>query len=143
MPIYYFIREDHSVILSIHIGVVSDEEFTASYNALYEDAQFSTEYRWLVDLSAAESGVRSVAAIQTMVTLVQKWYEGGPIPRTAVIAPRDLSFGLARMYGALSDSVPDETLVFRDAQKATEWLGIPLAVLNEANQEARNYPQAR
>jgi hypothetical protein len=138
MPIYYFIREDHSVILSIHIGVVSDEELITSYSVIYKDARFSTKYRWLVDLSAAESRVRSITALHTMVTVSQEPYEGVSTPRAAVIAPRDISFGLARMYEGLSRPVPKELRVFRDAQEAVEWLGIPLAVLNEANQEAHN-----
>lgn len=46
-----------------------------------------------------------------------------PVPsRAAIVAPDDLSFGLARMHGALREQEGLETRVFRTEQKAIAWL---------------------
>ena len=46
--------------------------------------------------------------------------------KTAIIAPDDLPFGLGRLYEAYSDESPETTSVFREIDKAFEWLGLDL-----------------
>ena len=42
--------------------------------------------------------------------------------KLAVIAPRDLLFGMARMYEMLRDDSPVEVRVFRERDEAESWL---------------------
>lgn len=42
-----------------------------------------------------------------------------------MVAPRDVSFGLARMYEMSSTDIPRDFVVFRDLDAAAAWLGIP------------------
>ena len=44
--------------------------------------------------------------------------------KLAIIAPRDLLFGMARMYEILRDGSPVEVRVFRDRDEARSWLGL-------------------
>lgn len=47
--------------------------------------------------------------------------------RLAIVAPTDLSFGLARMYVMMAERAdePRELAVFRDRGEAASWLGLP------------------
>ena len=44
--------------------------------------------------------------------------------RCAIVASRDLHFGLSRMGSVYSEGVGVETAVFRDIPAALEWLGV-------------------
>jgi hypothetical protein len=57
-------------------------------------------------------------------------------PRVAVVAPKDLSFGLARMYDAFADSIPWNFVVFRAMDAALAWLGLPEDLMDSPNQDA-------
>jgi hypothetical protein len=44
--------------------------------------------------------------------------------KLAIVAPRDLLFGMARMYGILRSESPVEVRVFRQRGEAESWLGL-------------------
>jgi len=44
--------------------------------------------------------------------------------KTAVIAPDDLSFGIARIYEAISFNSPESVMVFREKNEALKWIGV-------------------
>ena len=52
--------------------------------------------------------------------------------KIAVLAPRDITYGFARMYQVYSGESNDNYRIFRDAQEAVDWLGIPMSVLEKA-----------
>ena len=98
MPIRHDIRADLALVISTHVGTVPDDEFHASYRALFEDARFDLAFNRLVDLRNTHSGARSSGALVTFARYVQELYRNTEAaPRTAVIAPNDISFGLARL----------------------------------------------
>lgn len=125
MPIRHQIRPDLGVALSTHEGIVSDEEFLASYRAFLDSPDYDLGFHRLVDLRRADSSSRSSDALRTIATYVKHRYTNVDVaPKTAVIAPRDLSFGLARMYQMFSELVPGDVVVFRSVDAALAWLGV-------------------
>ena len=44
------------------------------------------------------------------------------LSKKAIVATRDVVFGLARMYELMGDALPWETRVFRSALDARRWL---------------------
>lgn len=139
MPIYHFIRERHAVVISVHVGATSDDEFLDAYEALYANPQFSHDYRQLIDLSSADSRPRSATALKRVSYLVMRTFKDDlEVPRFALVAPHDLSFGLSRMYEVFRDELPGEVLVTRNPLEATKWLDIPHEILTEVNVEAHN-----
>ena len=47
------------------------------------------------------------------------------IARMAIVADRDVAFGLARMYQTLSTGMRTDVQIFRDLVAARSWLGLP------------------
>ncbi len=41
-----------------------------------------------------------------------------------MVAEKDVSFGMARMYEMLREAEPDQIKVFRDMAEARRWLGL-------------------
>lgn len=136
MPITYHILKDARLIISIHKGEVNNQEFLASYNAYLDDPEFDLNFSRLVDLRDAASQLRSAEALREVVNLIRSKYKDKTKgPKTAIVAQKDVSFGLARMYEGFSDKLPGETMVFRDIHKSVEWLDVPFDDVKEIFEE--------
>lgn len=130
MPITYRIIKEHGLIVSIHSGTAPDDEFLRIYGQLFEDPDFSDRYHLLVDLRRASSEERSTTALRSLSSIVAQRYRNvESAPKTAIIAPTDISYGLGRMYQTFVDTVPGEVVIFRAADAALAWLGAPPDVL--------------
>ena len=139
MPITYHFKPDAKLVILVHVGVVPDDEFLSSYRALFEDARYDKSFNKLVDLRRADSTARSPEALRQFADFVRQQFAGSEEgPKVAVVAPEDISFGLARMYGALSDAVPWKFVVFRDAEAALSWLGLPENLADTLVQNVRS-----
>jgi hypothetical protein len=124
MPITFDIRPEKKLAIAVHEGLVPDAEFLSAYASLYADARFDVTFDLLVDLRQADSSARSTEALKEFAACVGERYpDADSHPRVAVVATESISFGLARMYEAFSDTVPWEFRVFREFQDALEWLG--------------------
>ncbi len=125
MPIILDCRPDQQFVIFRHIGAVPDDEFLAFYKKFFEDPKAADYLNVLVDLEGASSVVRSSEALQSLADFLSFELTESPGRRkVAVIAPADVSFGLARMYEAFSSDVPWEFAVFRDRGAALDWLGV-------------------
>jgi hypothetical protein len=136
MPITYQLKPDLRLVILVHAGVVTDDEFLSFYKALFQDNRFDESFKLLVDLRQAESSVRSGATLHEFADFIRRQYlSTTATPKVAVVAPEDISFGLARMYEAFSEEVPWEFEVFRAIDAALAWLGLPDSLLNNLDQD--------
>jgi len=137
MPITCQFKPDARLVIFAHVGVVPDDEFLASYNAFYEDPRFDKSFNLLVDLRRTDSSVRSSEALHKLANFVRRELASTAArPKIAVVAPEDISFGLARMYEVLSDTVPWDFAVFRAPDAALAWLRVPENVMDDLEQNA-------
>ena len=70
-------------------------------------------------MSLSSDSVRDAAG--RVAEHVNSRLEGGKL---AIVAPRDLLFGMARMYEILRSESPVEVRVFRQRDEAESWLGL-------------------
>ena len=132
MPITYTIRKNEGVVVSRHLGEVSDQELLDTYRQLYNDPDYQPSFNKVVDLRTTKSTGRSPDALRDIAQLIKSRYATTyERAKTAIIAPRDLSFGLARMYQVFSEDTPQETMVFREVQQALDWLHLSGNILDE------------
>ena len=137
MPITYQLKPDERLVILVHVGAVTDDEFLSFYKALYEDTRFDKSFNLLVDLRQTESSVRSAAALNEFADFMRRQFASTTArPKVAVVAPKDISFGLARMYEVFSGDVPWEFVVFRAADAALAWLGLSENLMNDVDQDA-------
>jgi len=120
------LKPEHSLAIMVHRGTTPDDEFLAFYKSLYKTDSVDTSTNLFVDLRNADSRQRSTEVLHQCAEFIQvALADATPPPKVAVVAPKDLSFGLARMYEAFADSVPWDFVVFRDVDAALAWLGLP------------------
>jgi hypothetical protein len=136
MPITFHFRPEHNLAICTHIGTIGDEEFLASYNSFLRNSDFTTAMNLVVDLSRADSSERSQLVLQNLAAIAKEKLSGIPArPMIAVIAPQNVSFGLARMYEAFADMIPWDFAVFRTAEEALAWLRLPEDFLDESGEK--------
>ena len=126
MPITYNRKPEHNLIIFTHKGEVSDNEFLEFYRRFFQDNTFDSSLKVLTDLREADSRPRSTSTLRQFAGFIGEHFDDSKIPpKVAVVAPKSLSFGLARMYQSYAASVPWEFVVFRALDAAFAWLDVP------------------
>lgn len=137
MPISFKTKPEYNLIIQTHIGRIPDDEFLSFYKDLYCDDSFDRSINQLVDLRETDSSPRSSEVLGEFAEFIGAALVGVTTrPKVAVVAPKDLSFGLARMYEALTDTVPWDFMVFRTIDTALAWLGLPEDLVEVSDQDA-------
>lgn len=131
MSIEFRTRPDYNLGVLVHVGSTPDDEFLAFYKSFFESDAFDPSMNLLVDLREADSSTRSSEILQRFAEFVRMTLKDATTnTKVAVVAPRDLTFGLARMYEVFTDPVPWNFVVFRAMDAALAWLGLPEDVMN-------------
>lgn len=126
MSIESHVMGEHNLVILVHTGRVPDDEFLAFYESFFESDIFRPSMSILVDLRETHSSARSPEALLRFAeSAEEKLASITASTKVAVVAPKDLTFGLARMYKLLADSVPWNFVVFRAMDAALAWLGLP------------------
>ncbi len=126
MPIDHHYMPDKNLTVFIHSGLITDQEFLSFYVAYFDDPHFDKSFNKMVDLRRTESTQRSPEAIRTFAQLVQSQTSSSVSrPKVAIVAPKDLTYGLVRMYESHSNSSSSKFEIFRTVRPALAWLGAP------------------
>ncbi len=124
MPLHLHLEPGVSFIVTRYIGVIEDEQLMAYYRDIYRRPDLEQFHTELVDLSEADMGRVSVEGLSDLAAFIdlELSHSDDVSTRTAIYAPHDLPFGVARMYEAWSSSSPEEVRVFRGRDEAIRWL---------------------
>ena len=117
MPADYRIDRSQRVVYSRAWGVLTYQELADNRAALFRDPAFEPDLAQLYDLTGVtDFEVSSMALLRHAMSS-----RFAPTARRAVVASRDETFGMARMYSIL---IGREELiqVFRDRASAMRWL---------------------
>ena len=123
MSIDYRIDGEWGIVVTTVSGEVTAEDLRRHATALASDPR-ARECDELVDLS----GVTGDSAPTDAVRGIAEWLRGAdtnrPGAKLAFIAPSDLGFGMARLYGVHREHPDIEIRVFRERGDALNWLGV-------------------
>jgi len=111
------------VIYNCRGAITIDDFFQAGLGFLAYPEEIKKWRYSIVDLSAVESMDISSGDIRTVVEQ-NKRIAASAVPGVvlAVASPRDLGFGLSRMWEALMDEVGWETITLRSRAEADHWI---------------------
>lgn len=113
---YRFEAERKLLVVTVS-GTVTDEDFQ---DDKFPDLPEGTLE--LLDLTRAEAARISNAEIRRLAEVDKK--RPDRVARMAILADRDVGFGLARMYQTLTSGMQTVVEVFRSREEALAWLGI-------------------
>ncbi|MEM6514476.1 MAG: hypothetical protein AAF660_15805 [Pseudomonadota bacterium] len=124
MPFSMRPLNDGKGLLVKGFGHVSDQEYRDFVqNALVPQTDDTVSHKFCFhDYTDVESvGVHSETISETG-RRAAKLFENNPGMLMAVAAPSDLVYGLANMWSVWADNEDTQTRLFRDSEKAREWL---------------------
>lgn len=137
MPITLHFNPEAKLIICVHTGRVLNNQFLNCYKSMVESDLFTAATNLLIDLRQTDSSPRNQEVLRQVADLVKlKLADAGTYPKIAVIAPKDVSFGMARMYQFLTDSIPWDFVVFRSADTALAWLRAPADLMDDLYKKA-------
>ncbi len=120
MPVTYRIDVAAGIVYSEAHGRVTDDDLVDHQSRLQSDPDFRPDLRQLFDFRGVEAvevtthGIRRLAERQRF----------GPGSKRAFVTSREVVYGLARMYQAMTDPAPGLVEIFRDdMDQARKWLG--------------------
>ena len=120
MPEGYQIDVARRLVMSRAWGVFSTAEFLAHFEAVVTDPAFDPTFAQLVDLRDVTSFNLDTGTLRAKAGA--SFFHPGV--RRAIVAPSDLGFGLARMFGTYAESASQTIAVFRAIDEAEHWLGL-------------------
>jgi hypothetical protein len=122
MPATYLIDHARRVVFSRGWGDLTDADLAGHQATLLADRAFDPTFAQLCDLRGVTS--------EAQVTTTAVHYLAGrdvfaPWARRAFVAPRPLSFGLARIFALLRESRGELGIeVFQEIAPARRWVGL-------------------
>ena len=138
MPITFYFRPEHNLVILVHVGTIPNDEFLAFYRSLIESSQYNLSMNLLIDLRQTDSAPRSREVLRQLAEYVNgKLTDVTAIPKAAVVAPNAVSFGMARMYEAFAYLVSWDFKVFHTMNTALAWLSLPEDLMDGLEQDAQ------
>ena len=123
MGISRHINETNGLITFAPEGRLQIEEIREALRDAMSDPLFRSGADVLWDLRQVDPIAPTAQEVRDLVAHVGGLQpERGRGYKVAVVASRDLDFGIARMYGMYADSLPFEVQVFRSMSEAGRWL---------------------
>jgi len=126
MSLRYKIIESKGLVYVVGADVVTFSALMSHIQALSKDPRYKAPMKKLVDyrnITGKELKTRELNLYaQAKAELKDVFRE----EKCAIVAPRDLDFGLCRVHAALVEASGIETGVFRDLDQALSWLGVEI-----------------
>ena len=121
MPLRYHIDSDAGMLLVVGEGAISQSERLAAMRGWLGDPGFRPGLNTLCDFSAATS-TPTMAELHEIVSIVDRHSAAIGKKKLAMVAPRPVTFGVARQFQTLADTGPLDVGVFKDRRAALGWL---------------------
>ncbi|MBI3828103.1 MAG: hypothetical protein HY291_01210 [Planctomycetes bacterium] len=127
MPIEYTIDHKRRLVLACGRGVLTEKDFFGYQREVWSRPEVAG-YDELVDMNAVERIVDPTPEqIQDLARLSASMDAGGASAKFAIVASKDLAYGLGRMYEiyrGLNKQSTKDVAVFRTREEACAYLGI-------------------
>lgn len=120
MAFAFLVDPGRSLVLSRAFATVTDADLIAHVRRLRGDPVFRSNMRQLADFRDATKVVVSATGVHELAAL-SPWGHGA---RRAVVVASDYAYGMARMYQMIREPAHDELEIFRQLDKALDWLGL-------------------
>lgn len=124
MPLIFTVEEGSSYFVSRYIGEIVDGDLIPPWKEFLERPDWNPSLNELCDLSESDLSRVTPQGIQNFAMFSNHFYTSRGLEevKVAVYAPKDLPFGLARMYESRSFESPEKLRIFRDLESAKKWL---------------------
>jgi len=121
MPIRYNIDSQRGMLFIVMDGETTQPERLSTLHAWINDPEFRPGLQTLADFSEA-TNVPTLSELSEIVGLIRSYAEAIGQKKVALVAARDLTFGVARQFIALAPGDFLTVRIFKDRDLALAWL---------------------
>jgi len=130
MPISIRLDAERKVTYATATGVITDAHVLEICTTMISDPDYDPSLDHIFDAGGIERLEVSPAALHEAAQIfarVDRGISTGAQPKVAIVAPADVTFGVARMYEAYREMHPSKKRYFvcRTMEEARRWLGLP------------------
>ncbi len=125
MPVGYRIDSEAGVVFVRGEGAITCADLERYCVGVVRDPAYRAGMHELADFRGARDGGLTPGDLYKLRDLNKSLADQLAPSRLAYVVDSDLGFGLARMFGALSEESPVDHAVFRELKEARAWLGLP------------------
>jgi len=122
MPVRVEYTKDEMGVVLYHEGVVTGEELYISISSVFQDSRYPRMKYWIGDRSDCTQFLPDYEWQKKIVGLNSKESSRNPGMLLALVSPKDLTFGMSRMFQTISEGDLFKTEVFRDRDSAEKWI---------------------
>ena len=121
MPAHVKVDVKNGIVYSSFEGALNDNDILAHRNALKTHPDFNPQFSEIVDFTEVKQLRVTVGLINSMAKSDSLY---NPESRHAVIAPHDITYGVARLYQMLARDTRPNVAVVRSMTEARRFVGI-------------------
>jgi hypothetical protein len=122
MPVRVEYTEDGIGVVLRHEGVATGRELYSSVSLVYNDKRYTNLKYWIGDRTDCTQFLPDYEWQKKIVGLNRKESSRNPGMLLALVSPKDLTFGMSRMFQTISEGDLFKTEVFRDRDSAEKWI---------------------
>lgn len=122
MPFDYRIDGAKRIVLSRAYGIFTETDMVGHREGLIADLEFDSTYYQLADLTEVTEVQMTSEFLRDFAELGRSMFDAGA--RRAIVAPDDVTYGLARVLLGWLGSSKHNYRLFRDMAEARKWLGL-------------------
>lgn len=128
MPVNVVFTKDETGVILYHEGTVTGEELINAVTRVFADERFPQLKYWIGDRTNCSNFTPDSDCIKRIVELSKKESIRNPGMLLALVAPKDVEFGMSRMFQTYAEGTLFHTEVFRDRAAADYWLQQSLGI---------------
>ncbi len=122
MPVRIEYTKDGIGVVLYHEGVVSGDELINAITEVYKDERYPGLKYWIGDRTGCTEFQPDTNCLQRIAELNRKESIRNPGLLLALVASKDVQFGMSRMFQVLAEESSFITNVFRDRKTAEDWI---------------------
>jgi hypothetical protein len=127
MPIQFAVHTAQGYFTSKYSGKITDQEVMDSWEKFLNGPDWRPGLNELADLSEADISEITSEVIKELADYTREFYKGRGLDyvKAAIYAPKQVLYGLSRMYVSWTGETPEEIGLFEDIEEAKAWLKSP------------------
>lgn len=123
MPVTFKVNTNSGYFVATWLGNITDTELLTAYKDFIASGEWFPGLNELTDLSQTNFDYITSTGLKDLGEYAEQIYLDNNVSvKTAAYCPKDLPFGMTRIYQSMSDDSPENVKIFRELHAAESWL---------------------
>lgn len=124
MPVTFVSHPDQGYLEAFYRGALTDDVLVTAWADFFRSPEWVPGLHELIDAEVLDASLITSTGLRRLAALCKRTYRqhGITLVRSGVYAPEAVHYGLARIYGAITEDSNEDMQVFTDRTAAERWV---------------------